>query len=122
MCPAQDGVRNLIMLDRRCAIPGHGWGCLVCGLPMDGAYAVLCDPCLERYRENDALLTTVCAGYPGSEGRVLVDALPPGVFEHDQAKHAADNFIDDRPCEDCPNPSRCQTAGRCWFEEMETGL
>jgi NMD protein affecting ribosome stability and mRNA decay len=28
--------------------PGRGWGCVVCGVPSDGAVAVLCDACVER--------------------------------------------------------------------------
>jgi hypothetical protein len=61
---------------------GHGWGCIVCGLPPDGAYAVLCDTCADRYAEDPAILTTACAGYP-VEGRVAIADLPPGPFDHD---------------------------------------
>ena len=40
-------VRNLMMLDRLAPTPGTGWGCFVCGLPLDGAVAVLCERCVE---------------------------------------------------------------------------
>lgn len=44
-CMCEGGpTHNLIMLNQRGAIPGHGWGCVVCDLPLDGAYAVLCEP------------------------------------------------------------------------------
>ena len=46
-CECTDGVRNIFLLNRRGAIPGRGWGCVVCGLPPDGAVAVLCDACVE---------------------------------------------------------------------------
>jgi hypothetical protein len=58
----------IVMLKRRAAVRGHGWGCVVCGLPADGAVAVLCDPCFERYHRDPAALTLACAGYP-SRGR-----------------------------------------------------
>jgi hypothetical protein len=90
MCEATTGVRNLIMLDRRCVIAGHGWGCLVCGLPSDGASAVLCDDCLTLYRADNAWLTIACRGYPGEDGRVAIAELPPEPFEHDMAKHAGE--------------------------------
>lgn len=87
MCDGADGVRNIIMLSQRGAIAGHGWGCVVCGLPSDGAYAVLCDPCLELWQKKPELLTTACRGYPGSEGRIPIAELPPGRFDHDDRKH-----------------------------------
>lgn len=34
-------VRNIMMLNRLCPIPGRGWGCVQCGIPMDYATAVL---------------------------------------------------------------------------------
>jgi hypothetical protein len=90
MCETEDGVRNMVMLDRRCAIPGHGWGCVVCDLPPDGAAAVLCDPCAARYRDEPAALTVACRGYPAIDGRVAIAQLPAGAFAHDEAKHARD--------------------------------
>ena len=54
MC-AGDGV-NIIMLDRRAVIPGHGWGCFICGLPRDGAVAVLCNGCADRFEADPTTL------------------------------------------------------------------
>lgn len=48
---AGDSVRNLMMLDFTAPVPGTGWGCFQCGLPMDGATTVLCDDCLEAEAE-----------------------------------------------------------------------
>jgi hypothetical protein len=31
-------VRNIIMLDKEAPIPGRGWGCLACGLPLIGEF------------------------------------------------------------------------------------
>lgn len=78
---------NLIMLSRHCAVPGHGWGCLECGLPLDGAYAVSCEACIIRWQQDNSLLTVGCRGWPG-EGRIPIAELPPGVFDHDLSRHA----------------------------------
>jgi hypothetical protein len=83
VCERTEGVRNIVMLDRRAAIPGHGWGCAICHLPGDGAYAVLCDECLPKWRLDETILTLVCRGYPATEGRIPIAALPPGYFNHD---------------------------------------
>jgi len=75
-------VRNIICLDRKAPIPGKGWGCFVCGLPSDGAVAVLCDHCFEARAE----IRFVCHGYP-YEGRMPIQDLPFEPFEHDLAYH-----------------------------------
>ena len=70
-------------LERRAPTPGMGWGCAVCGLPADGAVAVLCDACLEVGAE----ITTACDGYLGEGRRVPLRDLPPEPFRHDEAAH-----------------------------------
>jgi hypothetical protein len=86
MCDG-DQVTTIVMLNRRCAVAGHGWGCVVCELPMDGASAVLCEPCFERYSADNALLTTACRGYPTTDGRIPIAELPPGEFKHRDVDH-----------------------------------
>lgn len=76
-------VRNVIMLHRKGPTPGKGWGCLVCGLPLDGAVAVLCDDCLEAKAE----IRFVCGGYPAQDGRMPLEDLPEERFEHDLSYH-----------------------------------
>jgi hypothetical protein len=87
ICERAEGVTNILMLDQRAPIPGHGWGCVVCGLPSDGAVAVLCDACLDLYAKQHDALRFVCRGYPGHEGRVPISELSPEPFTHDEAKH-----------------------------------
>jgi hypothetical protein len=89
MCSGPDA-SNILMLERRAAVPGHGWGCFVCGLPCDGAVAVLCNDCLELYSEKPDLLGFCCRGYPATEGRCAIADLPEGAFRHDDAKHLDD--------------------------------
>jgi hypothetical protein len=83
MCETLERVNVVVALYRRCPIPGHGWGCSICQLPKDGAVAVLCDPCQDRYLRDESLLTQVCRGHPATEGRIPIEELPPGEFDHD---------------------------------------
>lgn len=82
-CGGADKVRNIVMLDKKAPMPGRGWGCVVCGLPSDGAVAVLCDDCAVI----GAQIVWACTGYPMKGGRVLVSSLR-GTHEHDMSKHA----------------------------------
>ena len=75
-------VRNVICLDVLSPTPGFGWGCMVCGLPPNGAVAVVCDRCMETQAE----ITDVCHGYP-AEGLRTARAACTEPFQHDQAKH-----------------------------------
>ena len=81
-CGTLQRVRNIVMMDRKAPIPGHGWGCVVCGLPSDGAIYVACDGCLEANRNP----IYACRGYPETEGRIYVGDLR-GEHEHDLAIH-----------------------------------
>lgn len=76
-------VRNFIMLEKPAPVPGTGWGCLVCGLPSDGALAVVCDACLE----SNAEIVLVCYGYAASGDRVPMASLAPEPFDHDMSRH-----------------------------------
>jgi hypothetical protein len=80
-------VRNIILLERRGPTPGQGWGCFQCGLPLDGATAVLCDDCLTAYQAGQAQLVEVCTGRPAEDGRTPIEALSSEVFTHDPAGH-----------------------------------
>lgn len=87
----KDGALNIMMLPRRGPTPGRGWGCVECGLPPDGATAVLCEPCAERWVAGDKdAVRWVCTGYPATDGRTLISDCPQGKFAHDRAKHQED--------------------------------
>ena len=81
-CETEAGVRNILMLEKKCLVPGHGWGCLCCNLPPDGAHMVLCDNCLDRLQNNTIVIKYACRGYPGIDGRCLLDELKEP-FKHD---------------------------------------
>lgn len=78
---------NVVMLDHKAAIAGTGWGCVQCGLPTDGAYAILCDLCAEADPIVGSIREAV-VGYPRGGGREPIEvtnARPR--HEHDMSKH-----------------------------------
>jgi hypothetical protein len=77
-------VRNLLMLPKRTVVPGTGWGCLICGLPADGALAVLCDTCLLRRKSPRFAIK----GWLKNKDRILIDELTEP-FAHILSKHKA---------------------------------
>jgi hypothetical protein len=79
-------VHNVIMLPFRNQVPGHGWGCVVCDMPADGATAVVCDECIELWRSGERDLAFACRGWPGTDGRMPIGELSE-VFEHNRARH-----------------------------------
>jgi hypothetical protein len=76
-------VRNILMLPRRAPVPGTGWGCLQCGLPPDGASAILCDDCAAA----EVAPREVIAGYPAAKGRAPIGDLIDGGFDHRRDLH-----------------------------------
>ena len=84
-CGSTDNVRNVMMLDQRGPVAGKGWGCIVCGLPSDGAIAVLCDACIEA----GASPRMVVVGYAADGRRMPIAELDATPFTHDPIKHGA---------------------------------
>jgi hypothetical protein len=76
------GVNNIVMLDEEGPMPGTGWGCFVCELPMNGAIAVVCDACLTTGRE----IVEVCLGVL-SEQRRIERPCSPVPFAHRLERH-----------------------------------
>jgi hypothetical protein len=85
-CRGTGNVRNILMHNRRAPVPGTGWGCVVCHLPMDGAISILCDTCVA----SGARPLTVCDGFPVDKKRKPVEALDPAPFDHDMKFHDED--------------------------------
>lgn len=82
-------VRNVIMLDKAAPQEGTGWGCVACGLPANGAVAVVCDRCIEANQVVDRLRFAI-DGYAGRKQRMPIGELQdlPPDFKHDDAAHA----------------------------------
>lgn len=96
-CEKEDEtVRNFITLDKKTPVTPGGWGCFVCGLPPEGAIAVLCDDCLDHWTSGKRELKFACLGYPGANRRIEFAELTTN-FAHDLSKHPeaeAMNFIE----------------------------
>jgi len=80
VCETTKKVRNIMMLHFKATVPGTGWGCVVCGLPDDGASAVVCDSCFEEP------LKYACKGYIASKERIPIEELTEK-FDHDYRYH-----------------------------------
>lgn len=75
-------VRNILMLNLKCPVPGTGWGCIVCNLPSNGASSVLCDDCLAAGNKPKYAF----AGYPLEKERIEINKLTDP-FIHDEEMH-----------------------------------
>lgn len=81
---------NVVMLGWRGPVPGKGWGCVICGLPSDGAVAIICDTCCASFVAGDDVIKTAVVGYALDPGRVPVSSLTER-HEHDRSKHSEDD-------------------------------
>lgn len=80
--------RNILTLALRAPVSGTGWGCVICGIPPDGALAIVCNRCLEYIAHSsrpDAIRYVIC-GYPASRQRMPISELTQE-FHHDQQAH-----------------------------------
>ena len=77
--------RNIAMLPWLCALPGKGWGCVVCGIPANGAIAIICDRCAETGKDIADIAWACCGDGAGFEPIDLTKAR--GEFGHDLSKH-----------------------------------
>lgn len=79
-------VRNVMALPfkKPSTEPGSAWGCFVCGLPNEGAIAVLCDDCL-----HNGKIRFVVDGYAGDNLRLPVDEVQATAepHNHDMSFH-----------------------------------
>lgn len=85
ICESETDVRNLIQLDYKVKSES-GWGCVQCGLFPEGAVAIICDTCLEKY--SDKIEESIRFLMDGRERRIPViseiDRIP---HEHDMRYH-----------------------------------
>lgn len=77
-------VRHIVCLPFKAPVPGTGWGCVQCGIPMDGATAVLCDDCVQM----EEPLQEICYGLPAEMQRVPIAEYADGeAHEHRLERH-----------------------------------
>ncbi len=104
ICRGEKDIHTVIMLTFKAPTPGKGWGCFQCGLPSDGAVAVLCDACADKLAHHQAQIVYVCDGYAGEDKRVPIEELTTP-FDHDESKHpeitSSNEEADDPVCPNC---------------------
>lgn len=87
-CGSTEEVYNIIFL--KFELPeefhGKGWGCLMCGLPANGASTVVCNKCFELIRDRKKEITKYKAGYP-TENNIRDIGELSKAFDHDLNKH-----------------------------------
>ncbi len=88
-----ESVRNILMLDKKAVVAGHGWGCFVCSLASDGAVAVVCDDCFDKMNSGEVGLKFASRGYPSIDGRVPIEELTDD-FGHDMSKHPSETLAE----------------------------
>ena len=76
-------VCHVIALPKLAPVRGTGWGCFQCGLPMDGAQAVVCNSCLVTRAE----IKEVVHGYLVEKRRIPIEELSSTRFSHNMAYH-----------------------------------
>lgn len=91
ICGGSNNARNIFMLPKRSPYR-HGWGCFQCGLPAEGASAVVCNRCMDRFRDKVADKLRYFCRPDGdgsySKGRAPIAELAAApAFEHDMSKH-----------------------------------
>lgn len=83
-CCGAERPRNIMLLDYKGAVPGTGWGCVQCGLPMDGASYVACDTCAE----DDRPPREAIVGYAKAHQREPIENVyARAPHAHDMQKH-----------------------------------
>ncbi len=114
-CKGTRAVRNIIALPFEGPVPGTGWGCVQCGLPANGAVAVVCDECLESNAER----VEICYGYPGDKGRTPMPAEASRIaFDHDLSKHPEIRG-EEAKCRVCGCTDERACPGGCYWVEPD---
>lgn len=82
-------VRNICMLPFKADTPDYGWGCFECGLPCEGAVAVLCDTCLNGdASEAVDVIKFAVVGEPSNNHREPMETTKlREPHKHDTTKH-----------------------------------
>ena len=85
ICESQTDVRNIIQLDYKVKSES-GWGCVQCGLPAEGAVAIVCDACIERYGDN--IEEKIIYLMDGGQRRLVVPPVEGRIpHKHDMSRH-----------------------------------
>ncbi|WP_445630416.1 hypothetical protein [Nostoc sp. DSM 114167] len=79
-------VRNILTLHKKALVPGTGWECFICGIPANGAIAVICDDCLAQLEEGKEVLKQAVYGDVLGKQRCDIAQLTED-FDHKNIPH-----------------------------------
>ncbi|MEH2164545.1 MAG: hypothetical protein V7K38_26715 [Nostoc sp.] len=79
-------VQNILTLQKKALIPGTGWSCFVCGIPADGAIAIVCDNCLAQIEDGKQILKQAVYGDVLDKKRCDINLLTED-FRHKDIPH-----------------------------------
>ena len=86
ICESTQNVNNLIQLDYKVESES-GWGCVRCGLKMEGAIAIICDDCVETHGKSEDLEAKIKLLMNGIK-RIPAPPVAARVpHEHDLSRH-----------------------------------
>nr|MDZ8061854.1 hypothetical protein [Nostoc sp. EkiNYC01] len=77
---------NILALGKKAPIPGTGWGCMICQLPLDGAIAIVCDECLAQLEQGHEVLKHAVYGDALNKRRCDINDLTEE-FGHKNIPH-----------------------------------
>ena len=86
ICESTQNVNNLIQLDYKVESES-GWGCVRCGLPAEGAIAIVCDACIDKHGKSEDLedkIKLLMNGIKRIPAPPVSDRVP---HEHDLSRH-----------------------------------
>ena len=88
VCGNLQDVNNIFQLSYKVGSESESaWGCFGCGLPIEGAVAVVCDACIEKHG-LDNIDGHIKFLMDGREGRIPVPPVEKRVpHEHDLSLH-----------------------------------
>ncbi|RCJ34623.1 hypothetical protein A6769_22095 [Nostoc punctiforme NIES-2108] len=79
-------VRNILTLHKKALVAGTGWECFICGIPANGAIAVVCDDCLAQLEEGKEVLKQAVYGDVLDKQRCDIAQLTED-FDHKNIPH-----------------------------------
>lgn len=86
ICESTRNVNNLIQLDYKVE-SASGWGCVQCGLKMEGAIAIVCDTCIELYGKQSDFKDKIKFLMNGIKRIPVLPVEKRVPHEHDLSRH-----------------------------------
>ena len=92
ICESTQAVDNLLQLDFKVESETC-WGCIQCGLPMEGAVAAVCDTCMETYADDEDMEEKIKFLMDTADRRIPMPPVEERVAHvHDLSQHPEIDF------------------------------